>query len=92
MISYLFNLYFSFLINNWLLLASLWAVTITAFLYYILYVKLEYTLHLDPNIKEEHKPFQRTDRKNWGFVKTVIGGFFLIPIRLPMAIFSMVFA
>lgn len=81
----------SFVLNH-IIGLTIWLVLVTALLYYIVFVKLAYTAHRDPNIKEEYKPFERTDRNNWSFVKLVIGGFFFIPIRLPLAIIAMLFA
>ncbi|KRW98563.1 hypothetical protein PPERSA_00055 [Pseudocohnilembus persalinus] len=72
-----------------LILWGVWALVMVKVLNKIIFKKYKYTEKLDPNIKENHKPFERYDRKNWNLVEIYLGAIFLLPIRTIAIVFFM---
>ncbi len=66
-----------------------WVVFIHRFVRKIMFKELKYTLTRDPNLKEEYKPFERNDRKNWNYLEIYILSIFVMPLRAIGVVLSM---
>jgi hypothetical protein len=59
----------------------IWLVLFYKLLNKIIFKNLKFTENRDPNLKDDFKPFERFDRKNWKLLEIFIVGYMFMPIR-----------
>ena len=75
-----------------LLIGLVYIVTTSCFFYYLIYIYLSFLEKEEGvEIEEKYKPFVRYDRKTMNIFAMYIGFIFLLPIRLTMLIFGILF-
>lgn len=74
--------------KTWIFIALpiLYTLWIISFMNNLIYYKLKVLQESVENIQEEHKPFERLDRKNWKIWEIYFCAVFLLPIRMVLVI------